>query len=132
MGIFRLIYINIPWNFLASIISYSPVFTKYENYKPTANLVFSYFSDRIDALGSGQLGNIIETGIPTLDLVWKNSFGKHIELNASAKNILNPTIEFFREGTSLGDIPVSAANGSSSIAQYKRGVNLSLQFKYKF
>jgi len=113
-------------------VSYSPVFTKYENYKPTANLVFSYFSDRIDALGSGQLGNIIETGIPTLDLVWKNSFGKHIELNASAKNILNPTIEFFREGTSLGDIPVSAANGSSSIAQYKRGVNLSLQFKYKF
>ncbi len=113
-------------------VSYSPTFVKYENYKPTANLVFSYFSDRIDALGSGQLGNIIETGIPTLDLVWKNSFGKHIELNASAKNILNPTIKFFREGTSLGDIPVSAANGSSSIAQYKRGVNLSLQFKYKF
>ena len=113
-------------------VSYSPTFAKYENYKPTANLVFSYFSDRIDALGSGQLGNIIETGIPTLDFVWKNSFGKHIELNASAKNLLNPTIKFFREGTSLGDIPVSAANGSSSIAQYKRGVNLSLQFKYKF
>ncbi|MEP0265289.1 TonB-dependent receptor [Dokdonia sp.] len=113
-------------------VSYSPTFAKYENYTPVANLVFSYFSDRIDALGSGQLGNIIETGIPTLDLVWKNSFGEHYEINASAKNLLNPTIEFFREGTSLGDVPVSAANGSSSIAQYKRGVHLSLQFKYKF
>jgi len=111
-------------------LSYSP--TSFGSYKPVANLVFSYFSDRIDALGSGQLGNIVETGIPTLDFIWKNNFGEHIELNASAKNILDPTIEFFREGTSLGDVPVGAANGSSSIAQYKRGVNISLQFKYKF
>ena len=110
-------------------ISYSPTFG---NYSPTANLVFSYFSDRIDALGSGQLGNVVEKGIPTLDFIWKNSFGEHIELNTSIKNILNPTVEFFREGTSQGDVPVSSATGSSSIAQYKRGMNLGLQFKYKF
>ncbi|WP_313791169.1 TonB-dependent receptor domain-containing protein [Lacinutrix neustonica] len=47
-------------------ISYSPTF---ENYKPVANLVFSYFSDRIDALGSGDLGNIVEKGVPTLDFI---------------------------------------------------------------
>ena len=66
-------------------LSYRPTFGKYE---PVANLVFSYFSDRIDALGSGQLGNIIEKGVPTLDFVWKNNINENIELNASFKNIL--------------------------------------------
>ncbi len=101
-------------------LSYSPVIG---NYKPVANVVFSYFSDRIDALGSGQLGNIIEKAVPTLDLVWKNSIGDHFEVNASAKNILDPSIERIRENTAQGDVIIS---------QYKRGINLGLQLKYKF
>jgi len=110
-------------------VSYKPQFGEY---KPVWNLVFSYFSDRIDALGSGQLGNIVENGIPTLDFVWRNNFGKHLEVNANIKNLLNPSVSFFRENTSFGDIPVSAANGNSSIANYKRGVNFSLSVNYKF
>ena len=101
-------------------INYSPVFG---NYKPVANLVFSYFSDRIDAIGSGQLGNIIEKSVPTLDLVWKNKIGDNFEINASAKNLLDPTIERVRETETLGDIALSS---------YKRGMNLALQMKYKF
>lgn len=101
-------------------INYSPVFG---NYKPVANLVFSYFSDRIDAIGSGQLGNIIEKGVATLDLVWKNSIGDNFEVNASAKNLLDPTIERVRENTSQGDVALS---------KYKRGINLGFQLKYKF
>lgn len=101
-------------------LSYSPDFG---NYKPMGNLVFSYFSDRIDAIGSGQLGNIIEKSISTLDFIWKNNFGNHIEINASAKNLLNPSIEKIRENTSQGDVTLS---------QYKRGINLALQMKYKF
>ncbi|GAB5401097.1 MAG: TonB-dependent receptor [Aureisphaera sp.] len=101
-------------------INYSPIFGKYE---PTANLVFSYFSDRIDAIGSGQLGNIIEKAVPTLDLVWKNKIGENFEVNASAKNLLDPTIERIRETEAFGDIALSS---------YKRGINLALQLKYKF
>ena len=101
-------------------INYSPVFG---NYKPMATLVFSYFSDRIDAIGSGQLGNIIEKGVPTLDFIWKNVIGSNLEINAGAKNILNPNIERIRDNTSEGSIILS---------QYKRGVNLALQLKYKF
>lgn len=100
-------------------VSYSPIFREY---KPVANLVFSYFSDRIDALGSGQLGNIIEKGVPTLDFIWKNTLSDHLEINASVKNMLNPTIERLREVTG-GDIVLSS---------YKRGLNLGLQVKYKF
>ena len=108
-------------------INYSPTFG---NYKPVANLVFSYFSDRIDALGSGQLGNVIEKGVPTLDFIWKNSFGENLEINLSIKNLLNPTIEYFRE-TTLGDIAVNSANGKG-VTDYKRGMDIGLQLKYRF
>ena len=108
-------------------VSYSPNF---ENYKPVANLVFSYFSNRIDALGSGQLGNVIEKGIPTLDFIWKNTIKKKFEINVNAKNLLNPSVRYFRE-TTLGDITVNSANGKG-VSDYKRGMNLGLQLKYKF
>ncbi|WGD33493.1 TonB-dependent receptor [Olleya sp. YS] len=109
-------------------ISYSPTF---ENYKPVANLVFSYFSDRIDALGSGDLGNIVEKGVPTLDFIWKNSINDNFEINFSAKNLLNPTIQYVREDQNQGDILVVSANGKG-VTDYKRGLNLGLQLKYKF
>ncbi|MEJ2112534.1 MAG: TonB-dependent receptor [Flavobacteriaceae bacterium] len=108
-------------------INYSPVF---ENYKPVVNLVYSYFSDRIDALGSGQLGNVIEKSVSTLDFVWKNNFNDKFEINFSAKNLLNPTIKYVRE-TTLGDVVVNSANGKG-VSNYKRGMDLSLQLKYKF
>ena len=108
-------------------INYSPIFN---NYKPTANLVFSYFSDRIDALGSGQLGNVIEKSISTLDFIWKNTINDKFEINLSAKNLLNPTIKYVRE-TTTGDIVITSANGKG-VSNYKRGMDLGIQLKYKF
>ena len=100
-------------------LNYSPVFG---SYKPVANMVFSYFGDRIDAIGSGQLGNIIEKGVQTLDFVWKNAIGDNFEINASAKNLLDPTIERIRE----------IETGNVVLSSYKRGINIALQLKYKF
>ena len=108
-------------------INYSPTFG---NYKPTANLVFSYFSNRIDALGSGQLGNIIEKGVPSLDFILKNKVKENFEINLGVKNILNTNIDYYRE-TVLGDISVNSANGKG-VTDYKRGIDLNLQLKYKF
>lgn len=102
-------------------INYSP--TKWENYKPVASLVFSYFSDRIDALGSGQIGNIIEKGVPTLDFIWKNKFGENTELNLKAQNLLDPKISRVREATPIGDVTLS---------EFQIGMNISLGFKYNF
>ncbi|MFI1744514.1 TonB-dependent receptor domain-containing protein [Thalassobellus sediminis] len=109
-------------------ISYSP--KSFENYKPIATLAFSYFSDRIDALGSGQLGNVIEKGIPTLDFIFKNTIGKKFEINLAAKNLLNPSIKYIRE-TTQGDIIVTSPNGKD-VSNYKKGMNIGLQLKYKF
>ncbi|MGH1387595.1 TonB-dependent receptor domain-containing protein [Kordia sp.] len=108
-------------------VSYSPTFG---NYKPTGNLVFSYFSDRIDALGSGQLGNIIEKGVPTLDFILKNKITENFEVNFSIKNILNPDIKFVRE-TSGGDVLVTSTNGKG-VSGFDRGRNIGFQLKYKF
>jgi TonB-dependent receptor len=110
-------------------VSYSP--TVFENYKPVANLVFSYFSDRIDALGSGDLGNIVEKSVPTLDFIWKNTIKENFEINFSAKNLLNPTIQYVREDQNLGDVLVVSANGKG-VTDYKRGMNVGVQLKYKF
>lgn len=109
-------------------VSYSP---KIGNFEPSANLVFSYFSDRIDALGSGQLGNVIEKGIPTLDFILKGQLAENLELSVGIKNILNPTIQYVREGTSTGDVLVTSPNGKD-VTDYKRGVNTGFSLKYKF
>ncbi|WP_350286369.1 TonB-dependent receptor [uncultured Croceitalea sp.] len=101
-------------------INYSPVF---ENYKPKATLVFSYFSDRIFALGAGSLGNIVENAVPTLNFVWRNPIGEHFEANLNAMNLLDPDITLTREGTGSGDV---------IIREYNLGVNIGLTLKYKF
>ena len=108
-------------------VSYSPTFG---SYKPTGNLVFSYFSDRIDALGSGQLGNIIEKSVPTLDFILKNKITDNFEVNFSVKNLLNPDIKFVRE-TSQGDVLVTSTNGKG-VSGFDRGRNIGVQLKYKF
>ncbi|MAU25832.1 MAG: TonB-dependent receptor [Muricauda sp.] len=101
-------------------LNFSPVF---ENYTPSATVVFSYFSDRIFALGAGSLGNIVENAVPTLNFVWRNPIGEHFEANFSAMNILDPDITLTREGTGSGDI---------IIREYNLGVNVGLTLKYKF
>ncbi|AOW21011.1 TonB-dependent receptor [Urechidicola croceus] len=94
-----------------------------QNIASTFNVVGNYYSDRIFALGSGQLGNRIEKGYVTLDFVWKNELSENMELNFSAKNILNPDIQVTREVSPTEEI---------LLEDYKKGANLSLGFKYKF
>jgi len=94
-----------------------------KSYKPTATLVASYFSDRISAIGAGSLGDIVEKSVTTLDFVWTSPLSENLSLNLSAKNLLNPDIEYVREDTSSGDIVISS---------FKVGVNLGMSLKYKF
>jgi TonB-dependent receptor len=102
-------------------LSYKPNFG--DNYKPVANLIFNYSSDKIFSLGSGNVGNIIEKAVPTLDFILKNNIGKNTEFNFAVKNILDPSIETIRENTGDGDVLLSS---------FKRGITVNLQFKYKF
>ncbi len=103
-------------------LSYKPTLG---NYKPMANLVFTYFSDRVYSLGSGNISNKIEKGFGTLDFILKNKIGEHAELNFSAKNLLDPSITILREN-------VPAEGGDVILSEYKKGINVGLQFKYNF
>ena len=109
-------------------ITYAPTIS--ENFKPSATLSSSYFSDRIDALGSGTLGNVIEKGIPSLDFVLRNKIGEKFQANFAVKNILNPRVRYIRESAD-GDILVTSANGKD-VTNYRKGLNIGLQLKYEF
>lgn len=101
-------------------LTFSP---KFGGYEPQATLVGSYFSDRIFALGSGSLGDIIEKSVTSLDFVLKNPVSENFEISFSLTNILNPNITFIRENTGFGDVIIS---------EFKAGVNVGLGLKYKF
>ena len=115
-------------------VNYSPTFG---NYKPKLTTTFSYFSDRIFALGSGDLGNMIEKGVPSLNFVWRNAFGEHFEANLSVGNILNPDVTLVREGTGaassvlLEPFGLVNAAGDVTLLEFKRGVNVGISLKYK-
>ncbi len=115
-------------------INFTPTFG---NYKPMATMTFSYFSDRIFALGSGDLGNMVEKGVPTLNFILRNSFGDHFEANLSIGNILNPDVTLIRENTgAAGSVlldPFNLVNGSGDVTllEFSRGVNIGLSLKYK-
>ena len=96
---------------------------KYENDEFTATMVFNYFSDRVYSIGTRGFENIIEKGIPTLDLVSSYHLNKKYRFNLKATNLLNPSFQLSR---------ASAAGSNVILSNYKKGVNLSLGISYDF
>lgn len=95
---------------------------RWGNISPTFTLVANYFSNRIYALGSGQIGNKIEKGIPTLDFLISSPIGKNTQLKIGAKNLINPNMEIYRE----------ADGGNITLEKFKKGNLFSLSLNYKF
>lgn len=97
---------------------------KYENSELQTSLVFNYFSERVYSIGTRGFENILEKGIPTLDIVSSLKLGKHYNVKFKAQNLLNPSFELSREGALNG--------GNVVLGNYKKGVNLSLGLTYDF
>ena len=96
---------------------------KYENNEFTGTVVFNYSSDRVYSIGTRGFENIIEKGIPTLDIVSSYTLHKKYRLNIKATNLLNPSFQLSR----------ASANGNSVVlSNYKKGVNLSVGISYEF
>ncbi|WP_373057734.1 TonB-dependent receptor domain-containing protein [Zunongwangia sp. H14] len=92
-----------------------------ENFALTSSVVLNYFSDRIYSLGVQQKGNIVETGIPTLDFIARSTFAEHWGINFKVQNILNPDFELTQE-----DI-----NGNSQVINsFKKGATFSIGINY--
>ena len=96
---------------------------KYENDEFTATVVLNYLSDRVYSIGTRGFENIIEKGIPTLDLVSSYHLNKKYRFNIKATNLLNPSFQLSRDNASGSNVILS---------NYKKGVNLSLGISYDF
>ena len=89
----------------------------------TTSVVFNYFSERVFALGVATKQNIMQTGIPSLDLITKLGLGKHYGLSLNFKNVLDPEFKL-TQALDSGEIV--------NVSSYKKGINLSVGFSYKF
>lgn len=87
-----------------------------------ATLTYSYYSDRLYALGIEEKGNLVDKGMGALDFILKTKLTKNIGLNFNAKNILNPRFNRVQENNG-GDI---------TVLSYKKGTNFSLGINYNF
>jgi len=88
----------------------------------TTTLAYTYFSDRVNAIGTLEKGDLVDKAVGSLDFIAKSKLSKNYGLGLVVKNILDPTVKRVQENAS-GDVPVLS---------YKKGLNLSLQFSYEF
>ncbi|WP_297806070.1 TonB-dependent receptor [uncultured Polaribacter sp.] len=97
---------------------------QYSESELSTSLVFNYFSDRVYSIGTRGFENIIEKGIPTLDLVSSLKLGEKYRIKLKATNLMNPDFQLSRDSSTSGNNVV--------LSNYKKGVNLSLGFSYDF
>jgi outer membrane receptor protein involved in Fe transport len=87
-------------------------------------LVASYFSERVYSVGTRGFENIKEIGVPTLDIVSSIATGDNGKLSLKVRNLLDPTYKLERQGNGAGSNIV--------LSEYKRGIDISLGYSYKF
>ncbi|MCK3686408.1 TonB-dependent receptor [Maribellus sp. YY47] len=90
----------------------------------TSSFVFNYSSDKVYTLGTNGFENIIEKGIPTLDLVVGGKFGSNWGFSLKAQNLLDPEYVLEREPSTGGE--------AIKLSSYKKGVVFSAGLKYTF
>lgn len=88
----------------------------------TTTLAYTYFSDRIYAIGTNDRGNLIDKGFGSLDFIAKSKLSKKINLGFVVKNLLDPSIERVQENN----------NQTINVLSYKKGLTMSLNFSYQF
>ena len=88
----------------------------------TTTLAYTYFSDRVYALGTNDRGNLVDKAYGSLDLITKLKLNKKMGIDFIAKNILDATLNRTQENKS-GDI---------NVLSYKKGINLGLSLNYQF
>ncbi|MGF1584720.1 MAG: TonB-dependent receptor domain-containing protein [Bacteroidales bacterium] len=82
---------------------------------------YSYFSDRVYAIGTSQRGDLIDKAFSSLDLIIKSEFSD-LAVGLSLKNLLDPVIETY-QANSDRDI---------TVLSYKKGIGFSFSMSYKF
>ncbi|NVK51795.1 MAG: TonB-dependent receptor [Flavobacteriaceae bacterium] len=98
-------------------VTFTKDFSKKSNL--LATLTYNYFSDRIYAIGSAGKGDIVDSGISSLDFILKSQLSKKLKIGVSIKNLLNPTIKRVQEIQNV------------EVLSFKNGINSSISLTYK-
>ncbi|MEM0541741.1 TonB-dependent receptor [Flavobacterium sp. j3] len=93
-----------------------------KNTSLTSTLAFTYFSDRINAIGTNGNGNLVDKAVGTLDLVNRFKINRNLGISLIARNLLDPKIERTQENS----------NGDVKMLSYKKGMMFSLNLTYQF
>ena len=101
-------------------ISYAKGWGDYGNL--TATLAYSYYSDRLYALGVETKGNLVDKGMGTLDFILKTKLSRNLGVNFTARNILNPEFERIQDN----------ASGAVPALTYKKGSFFGVGVSYEF
>jgi outer membrane receptor for ferrienterochelin and colicin len=88
----------------------------------SSTIAYTYFSDRVYAIGTNDRGDLVDKAFGSLDFVAKLKLTKNLGINFIARNLLDPTINRVQENNS-GDI---------NVLSYKKGLNFNLSVSYQF
>jgi outer membrane receptor protein involved in Fe transport len=88
----------------------------------TSTLAYTYFSDRMYAIGTNGRGNLVDKGYGSLDFIAKSKLGSKLNLSLVIKNILDPKIERVQENTAA----------TINVLSYKKGISAGFSLNYQF
>lgn len=93
-----------------------------KNSNLNTTLAYSYFSDRVNAIGTNGKGDLVDKAFGSLDFIAKSKLTEKLGLGLVVKNILDPSINRVQEN----------ATGNVNVLSYKKGMTLSLSLNYQF
>jgi hypothetical protein len=88
----------------------------------TTTVAYTYFSDRVNAIGTSNKGDLVDKAFGSLDFIAKSKLTEKLGLGLVAKNLLNPAINRVQAN----------ATGDVNVLSYKKGATISLSLNYQF
>ena len=85
-------------------------------------MVYTYFSDRLYAIGTNDRGDLVDKAFGSLDFIAKSKLNKKIGIDFILKNLLDPRIDRVQANN----------NGYINVLSYKKGLAFSLNINYQF
>lgn len=93
-----------------------------KNRNLTTTVAYTYFSDRVNAIGTSGKGDLVDKAFGSLDFITKSKLSEKFGLGLVVKNILDPSINRVQENF----------NGDVNVLSYKKGMTFSLNLNYQF
>jgi hypothetical protein len=93
-----------------------------KNNNMTTTIAYTYFSDRVNAIGTSNRGDLVDKAFGSLDFIVRSKLTEKLGLGLVSKNLLNPTVNRVQEN----------ATADVNVLSYKKGATISLSLNYEF